>query len=542
MRAQKSFGSFPYEFLYFFSSFIIFFFYFPSEFVIFLIVEQPFLIETPKVTKLETLNREQLLELAEQQQKANEYFRAVISLVTEKLTKLAEQEKIMLRDELLVIKRKFYSSSSEKRFFEKKPEPKERKEKEGPKVCLPSDRFPDIPFIEEDIDFEKTPTCKLCESTMVDMGVTEDAEYVTVTQKVFHIIKSQRHKYRCKSCHGDIKTAPQKPRLKPGSSFSDEIAIDVTVSKYADHMPVERYARQAERLGLKGIHPKTLIDQTHYLADALIPVYGGLKEEVQNSKILQADETPWKLLEGDERNNWWLWGFFTPQAAYYEAHDTRASKVAQDFLKDSKATHLLTDAYCAYSNSTKETKIKNSYCMAHARRKFIEAEPNYPEATPVIEWMGGLFKIEREIRGRPPDEILNERKTRSSPILKEIKKYLLEINPLPKSSLGKARDYMLKYWDGLTEFLNEPELSIDNNLSERGLRGPVIGRKNFYGNHSKQGAQTTQILYSVIESCKLNQVEPQKYLKETVENILNGRPVLTPSQYAKKNSENKKAA
>lgn len=505
-------------------------------------MDQFFLIETPKVSKLETLNREQLLELAKQQQIANEYLKAVNTKIIEKLTKLAEQEKIAIRDELLVIKRKFYSSSSEKRHFEKKTEPKERREKGGPKVCLPSDRFPDIPFVEEDIDFEKTPTCKLCESTMVDMGVTEDAEYVTVTQKVFHIIKSQRHKYRCKSCHGDIKTAPQKPRLKPGSSFSDEIAIDVAVSKYADHMPVERYAREAERLGLKGIHPKTLIDQTHYLADALLPVYERLRKELQDAEILQADETPWKLLEGDETNNWWLWGFFTRNAAYYEAHDTRASEVSRDFLKDSRATHLLTDAYCAYSNSTKGTGIKNSFCMAHARRKFIDAEPNYPEATPVIERIGELFKIEREIKGRPPDEILNERRTRSAPILKEIKNYLFKINPLPKSSLGKARDYMLKHWDGLTEFLNEPKLPIDNNLSERGLRGPVLGRKNFYGNHSKRGAKTTQILYSLIESCKLNRIDPQKYLRETVQNILNDKPALTPSQYAKNNSENKKAA
>jgi len=104
---------------------------------------------------------------------------------------------------------------------------------------------------------------------------------------------------------------------------------------------------------------------------------------------------------------------------------------------------------------------------------------------------------------------------------------------LPQSSLGKARDYMLKYWKELTRFLGDGRVPIDNNLAERGLRGVVLGRKNYYGNHSKRGAKTTSILYSLIESCKLNNVEPSQYLKDTVKVIHFDQPWSTPAEYAR---------
>ncbi len=494
-------------------------------------MNQPELIKVKLNQPISSMGREQLEQFVEVVSASNDYLQSEVKRYRS-LLDLPEQEKLALKDELLIIKHKFYGSSSEQRPKPRDHKPEAQKQAK-PKTLLPSKRYPDLPVLEDEIDLEQAPSCSLCDSGMQKMGQTEDGEYVTVTQKVFHIVKQRRQKYRCNKCHGDVKTVPAPPRLKAGSSFGDEVAIDVAVSKYCDHLPVERYARQAKRLGLTDVHPQTLIDQTHYLAEALKPVYGRLRAEVRGSAVLHADETPWKLLEGDDKKNWFLWGFFNARSSYYEAHDSRAGKVAGDFLEECQAAYLVSDAYSGYAECTKASKIKNAYCMAHARRKWIEAEPHYPEATPVIDWIGELYEIERELKNHSADMRLVGRLKRSKPLLKQINDYLLALNVLPKSSIGKARRYLLKHWQQLTRFLDDGRIPVDNNLAERGLRGPVVGRKNYYGNHSKRGAETTAILYSIIESCKLNGIDPYRYLKQTLRAILCEQPFLTPVEFAK---------
>jgi len=493
-------------------------------------VNQSDLFTVKPQSRLDSMDQASLAQLAEVLIASNQYLQNKVDQLLAKLG-YPEQERVAIADELVILKTKFFGPSSERR--KKEREQAKREPRYGPRILLPSLRYPGLRLVEREIDFESTPQCKLCESPMQSMQVTENAEYVEVIQKSYHIVRTKRHKYRCKKCHGDIKTAPALPRLKPGSSLGDELAIDVAVSKYHDHLPIERYCKQCQRLGFD-VHPQTLIDQTHYLAQAMQPVYQGLNDQVQAARTLHADETPWKMLEGDVRNNWYLWGFFTPQAAYYEAHRTRAHAVAKDFLKNCQAQNLVSDAYSGYAKCTEDTAIQNAFCMAHARRKWVEAEKNYPEATPIIEQIDQLFEIEREIRGKPPPDRQAIRQEKSKDLLEEIKEKALALDVLPKSSIGKARTYLLKHWQGLTCFLNDGDIPLDNNLAERSLRGPVLGRKNYYGNHSKYGAKTTAILYTIIESCKLNQVDPYAYLKETLAALLNCKPWHLPANFITK--------
>ena len=493
---------------------------------------QPLLIETSEVTRYETFTREQLIEHVEFAQVTERF---LLEKLREAYAKIGipQQETIRVVDQLVVLRHQHFGRSSERR-----PNPsRERKAPQtprDPKVLLPSERYPDLDLVETEVELQTAPCCKLCEAEMEKMSATEDAEFLTMIRKSFHIVRQKRAKYRCTKCHGDIATAPLPPRLIPGGSFSDEIAIDVAVSKYADHIPVERYVVQAERVGVVGLLAPTLIDQTHALADHLKPVYEAIRNEVRSSPVLHADETPWKLLEGDETRNWQMWGFFNETSSYYSAQDTRAGDVARDFLKSSKTEVLVSDAFSGYGKCTKGTGTKNAYRNAHARRKFIEAELSYPQASPVIDDYRDLYEIEREIRGTPPEEKQHTRQARSKPIFEKIRTYVYELQCLPQSSLGKARQYLLTYWVELTRFLEDGRIPIDNNLAERGLRGAVLGRKNYYGNHSKRGAQTTSVLYSIVESCKLNNVEPHQYLKDTVRALHQGESPLTPAAYALK--------
>jgi len=497
------------------------------------------LIETPALTMLESLSKEELIKHARVQYDSLELMKKMWQDLLKKLD-LPEQERLKIQDQLLIIRHKLYGSSSEKRpsqeDIERKAEKNKNKKNREPRVLLPSLRYPDVPLRESLVEFEegKEPNCKLCDGKLTPMsGQTENSEWISVTQKIYYVQRQKRQKLRCCKCHGDIQTAPAIPRIKPGSGFSDEIAIDVAVAKYCDHLPIERYVNQAERGGLKGVSPQSLIEQTHFLADFLQPVYGALKTSLEKSFFLQADETHWKMLEGDDTKNWQLWGFFNQDGAYYEAHNTRAAAVAGDFLKNCDADYLVSDAYCGYAKCTRGTSIKNLYCNAHARRKWIEAETRFPdEVKPMINWYGELYNIEREIKGQPPDVRFSERNLKSKPILEQMKRYCETLWCLPESALGTARGYFLKYYKGLTHFLDDGRLPIDNNLSERGLRGPVVGRKNYYGNHSKRGARTMQILYSIIESCKICNVEPQRYLTEVVRAIHRGEQLFTPSEFA----------
>jgi transposase len=495
----------------------------------------------PEVTIFDHLTREELIQRINIQAEVQALMKKAIEDLSA-LANLKSQEHLSIKDQLVIVKNKLFGASSEKRpssdDIEKSQSENlgQTKRSKDPRVLLPSLRYPTIPLQESHVAFEdgKEPCCKLCAGALKPMNdQTENSEWISVTQKVYYIKRSLRQKYRCENCHGDVQTAPLIPRIKPGSAFSDEIAIDVAIAKYADHLPVERYVNQAERQGLKGVSHQSLIEQTHYLADFLTPVYLKLKASIQNAKVIQADETHWKMLEGSDKKRWQLWGFFDAKTAYYEAHDTRAAAVAEAFLKNCKAQYLVSDAYAGYTKCTKNTEIKNVFCNAHARRKWCEAEDRFKdEVKPMLDWYQDLAAIEKEIKGLTDVEKVAVREKRSKPIFEQMKSYCERLFTLPKSSLGVAQAYFLNYYAQLTEFLNDGSLPIDNNLSERSLRGPVVGRKNFYGNHSLRGAETMQILYSIIETCKLNGVEPFKYLKDVVVAIHRGSDSVTPSQYA----------
>ena len=143
----------------------------------------------------------------------------------------------------------------------------------------PSDRYPDAPIREDRQNFDKPPTCNVCGSTMSDSGMTEDSEYLDVQTKEFIVVQQKRHKHRCCTCHSSIVTAPAPPRVTPGGSYSDNLIIDATLSKYCDLIPVERYCQMAARSGLPGLPPHSLIRASFALSTFLKKVYQLIKTE-----------------------------------------------------------------------------------------------------------------------------------------------------------------------------------------------------------------------------------------------------------------------
>jgi transposase len=418
------------------------------------------------------------------------------------------------------------------------------------KSRLPSVRYPKAEISEVHITPEAPPECPCCSKEMKDSGLTEESEKVTVIPRKVLIERQIRHKFSCPHCHGAIVTAALPPSLVPGGSYADALLIDVAISKYFDLMPIQRYIRAAERCGVMGLPSASLIEGTHVLASRLRVVYRMLKQEVLKEKVLHADETPHRMLEGSDRESWFFWSFLGKTAAYFEAHDTRSGDVASKLLKASLCEFLVSDVYSGYAKAVRETNedrigkglssITCAYCNAHARRYFKKAQDVFTaESKFFTDRYMSIYFLESQLKklrakdpNLPAEKILEIRgKMRVFYEQMKARAETEQFNYSDKSSIVKAMNYFLKNYKGLTLFLTNENLPIDNNAAERILRNPVIGRKTWYGTHSPQGADTAAVMFSIFESCKLNNVNPSTYLKRLTQALHAGEPLFTPATY-----------
>lgn len=409
------------------------------------------------------------------------------------------------------------------------------------RILLPSERYPNAPLVEREVELAEVPNCNCCGEKLVDSGMTEDLEYIEKVPSSYRVIREKKHKYNCSSCHGEIVTTPAIPRIKPGSAYGDETIIDVGVSKFCDLIPIDRQVKMAARLGFEGLPPQSLIETTHYLADFLRGIYRKIKSETLSARVLHADETPHRMLEGSETSNWYFWGFSGDRSAYFEAHDTRSGDVSIEFLKGSSCEYLMSDVYSGYVRTAtavnEERKnsgippLKTLYCNAHARRKFKESKV-FKEHLHFLEQYQKIYHLNDLCKGQERDEAIKLR-LKMVPLFAEMKTKALEIlgSFSSKSAIARAIQYFLKNYEELTSFTKSEIAPIDNNHQERLLRSPVVGRKTWYGTHSIRGAETTAILFSVMESCKMNKVNPRTYLAAVTKMIHAGKDPVTPSQF-----------
>ncbi len=488
-------------------------------------------------TKVDSFSREDLIK--KYQLMSDELTRVVKENYRLRELKLTEEQiKLVLEEQMGELQNTLYGASSERY---KKPEKSKTPAPPKPRIKKPSERYPNIPVKEQLISMNPAPNCQACGEVMSDSGMTEDSEQLTVIPKKYEIQLIKRVKYRC-SCHGCIQTAPNPPRIIEGSTYSDEMIQDVVLSKYCDLIPIERYSAMAARSGLMDLPPHSLIAVTHQFADFVFSVYELIKAGILKARVLNADETPHKMLEGSEKKSWYLWGFSTPDLCFLECHDTRSGDVASDILLNSQCEFLVTDVYSGYGKAirisnvsrqqTGKSLIKNANCNAHARRYFFKPWEKYKEAEFYLDHYHEIYQLESQAKGKSLSEVM-ELRFQMKPRFEAMREKALE--ELPRypnpNKYHKALNYFLKNYEGLTLYLNDPEIPIDNNSQERLLRNHVVGRKTWYGTHSERGARTAAILFTLVETCKLNHVNPREYLKNLVQDLLAGKNPYTPKEF-----------
>ncbi len=454
-------------------------------------------------------------------------------------------------DNLMTVARVLIEREEQRRGRPKPPPsnpPKGRQKGEGREDFkkLPSQRYPTLEIEEEFLHLKEIPTCPCCQKKMKESGLFDVTEKLETIPKKFFIKRTKRVIYNCTPDCGSMSNTPATPSIVPTSNYGDSLIIDVALSKYCDLIPIERYVQMAFRSGLEGeLPPQSLIGLTHHLANFLNVVYLKLKNEVLLALVPQFDETPHKMLEGDETYNWYLWGFFSTTACYFEAHDTRSGDVAYNFLKDSRAMAIMTDGYAGYGKAIKmmrelqKREIEEANCNAHSYRYFEEAGTTWKSEVEIfLKLYGDIYQLERE-RKDSAEKISEEEslafREKMIPHFEGLKKNCLDSmsNVMPKSSLEKAINYFLNHYDGLTLCTKNINIPLDNNLAEREIRGPVVGRKTWYGTHSKRGALTAAVLFSIVRSCMMNNINPRDYIPWAVNIIHEGGDPLTPYEYSK---------
>ena len=498
---------------------------------------------------------DQLKQIAVLLQKENDRIHARLDELVHENAKLKGQdgdrqlelEIQKLQSQMSKLQKMMFGASSEKRKGDgggqgdDKSDEKQTQTGHGPK------EQPQLPVgaIEYHVPCEDR-VCPVCGGALDEWeGQDEESEEIGVVRRMFVLNVVKQKKYRCK-CGECIKTAERPARLIDGGRYSTEFAVEVAVEKYLDHMPLERQVRKMKREGLR-ITSQTLWDQIWALAQALRPAYDALLPYIFSFSVICADETVWYMLKKGGRKKWFIWGASCPFAVYYRLDPSRGGKIAQELLGDFEGT-IITDGYQGYSGlvragpSGEKPKIELANCWAHARRKFVDCENDYPlESKAAIDMIRELYTVESlaldpwsvsdEDRAKVFESIGRLRDERSRPITERIRSWARDQLALPQSSLRGAVEYLLGHWDGLTRFLDDPQVPLDTNQIERGFRGPVVGRKNHYGSKSERGTEVAAILYSLIESAKLCGLDPREYLLAATKTAINDPgTVLLPHQ------------
>lgn len=313
----------------------------------------------------------------------------------------------------------------------------------------------------------------------------------------------------------------------PKGNAGAGLLAHILVSKFVDHLPFYRQAQIFKRQQLT-IPESTMGGWFNASCRLLEPLYNELKSRVISSDYLMADETPIPVQTKDKpkaTHKGYHWVYYDPvsKLVLFDYQKTRGREGPDELLKNFIG-RLQTDGYTAYNNLKNIVNIIQMACMAHARRKFEHAKDNDPIlATEALLMFGRLYEIEREAseQNLSHDEIKMLRHEKSLPVLNEMEVWLRENlnHVLPKSAIGQAIAYTINLWPRLIRYIDEGRLSIDNNLIENSIRPVALGRKNYMFAGSHDAAQQAAIVYSLLATCKINNIEPFEWLSKTLSEI-----------------------
>lgn len=379
-------------------------------------------------------------------------------------------------------------------------------------------------------------TCACCGGALHVIGesVSEMLDWIPAQ---LCVIRTTRPKYACRTCETVVQ-APAPERLIAGGIATPALLAQVLVSKYCDHTPLYRQSQIFARHGVD-LPRSTLAGWVGGACWWLEALHERLCKNVFASDHLFADDTPVPVLDPGrgrtKTGRLWVyareqrgWGGPEPPAAVYLfAPDRRAERPASHLEHFKGVLHV--DGYAGFESLADKGNVVLAACWSHTRRRFYEVAQatNAPIATEALRRIAELYAVEAEVRGQSPAHRLAARHNRSKPIVDAMRLWFEAQLPLVpgRSTLAEAIRYALSRWDGLTRFLHDGRIELDTNPVEGAIRPVALGRKNHLFAGSDGGGHRWAVLCSLIESCKLNNVEPYAYLHDVLTRMVDGHPI-----------------
>jgi transposase len=380
---------------------------------------------------------------------------------------------------------------------------------------------------------------------VVDRDVTDKLDYVAggyVRRRIVKLIYGQNWN------EDELKvSAPMPACIIPGGKATDDLILHLLQAKYGHHLPLNRLEEIAREVGVD-LPRSTIMDWIRSATDLLAPVAAAIKTETLKAAVLHVDETPVRQLNpgAGKCSTARFWVYRSAQTAWYHYTENRQGVHPQTILAD-YVGFVVADAFAGFDRIFIAGTAIEVACWAHTRRKFFDAlyppdqhhpgkpaRTGDPRADQALARIRELYRIEREIARLPPDQRQQHRQERSRPIIDDLKKLLDAWSNTcrPTEPLAKAVTYALNQWTALTRFIDSGIAPIDNNPAENALRTIAVGRKNWLFTGSPDGGASAAIAYTLIQTAKINGLNPATYLADTVKALLaKADPVtLTPAQ------------
>jgi transposase len=407
--------------------------------------------------------------------------------------------------------------------------PTERKNKRGQQSGRPAPKRRDyshLPVREETVDLpEDARVCDCCGKPFEDLGHNDDSEQIEIETTVYRKrVRRKRYRRTC-DCRQQPRTvtAPLPPNLLPKSRYGTSIWTHLLLEKFHLQRPMHRTIEQLRLLGLS-LAPGTIADGLKRIEPLMTPIYEAIRLHHVQSAYFHADETRWTVFvekAGKIGHRWWLWLFAGEDSVVYVLDSSRSHDVPQAHFPDDVQGVLMVDRYSGYKamRQVKDGTLVLAFCWAHVRRDFVRVGKGYPELkTWALQWLQRIRELYRLNRERVRHELGTPEFVAAAALLRE------QVDSMAAQRDTELADAKLRepcrktlvslneHWSGLTLFVDDPRIPLDNNYGERLIRGPAVGRKNYYGSGAEWSGRLAMMMFSIFATLILWKLNPRAWL------------------------------
>ena len=440
-----------------------------------------------------------------------------------------EQENAQLRGENRKLQDQLFARKSEKQTRRDRsnqlqdpsetPSPRPRGQQRGRPGPQRRD-YSHLPVREQVTELpEAEQICPQCGRPLSACG-SETSEQIEIETTVYRRVVQRRRYQRTCTCPGQRTfTAAQDPKLIPKGLLGVSVWAEILLDKFASHRPTERLLEQW-RLRDLDLSAGTVTDGLRRLEPLFQPLVEALIQRNRQSVYTQADETRWLVfVETKDKAGygWWLWVFGGTDTVVYVLDPTRSHAVPEQHFPADAQGVLLVDRYSAYKAmaQVKTGTLLLAFCWAHVRRDFVRVGKGWPELTPwALAWLQRireLYQLNRQ-RLHDPSDTAADAALRAAVAAMHACAATELADPALREPQRKVLTSLQQHWSGLTLFVDDPRIPMDNNVSERRLRGPALGRKNYYGSASLWSGRLAAALFSLLATLKLWHINPRRWL------------------------------